>query len=150
MINRLKDMIYSVKFLITLVFLLFSSKGIASDNNCFKYYLYFDFTKCSSCETVLLKHYFSEFEKVNKDIDFILVTKTLKRREFEAYKQNFNYKNIINDTLDQFTKFISGKKLPIFIVTNSEDRIVYGQSDIKKNKVNLNEIIKNFKCLTVC
>lgn len=135
--------------LIIFAFLLFSSKVIASDNNCFKYYLYFDFTKCSSCETVLLKHYISEFEKVNKDIDFTLITKTLKQREFEAYKQNFNYKNIINDTKNQFTEFTTGKTLPIFFVTNSEDRIVYSQGGIKKNNVNLNDIFKNFKCINI-
>ncbi len=54
----------------------------------------------SSCEITLLKYYISEIEKLNKDIDFAIITKTLKQREFAAYKQNFNYKNIINDTSD--------------------------------------------------
>ncbi len=45
-INLIKYMIYRVILLLTIVFHLFPIEVNAIDNSCFKYYLYFDFTKC--------------------------------------------------------------------------------------------------------
>ncbi|HRP01619.1 MAG TPA: hypothetical protein PLE30_03120 [Candidatus Kapabacteria bacterium] len=135
--------------LLIIVFVFLSIEGNTRPNNCFKYYLYFDFNKCTSCESVLLKKYISDVAKLHNNNDLILITKTHKKREFAAFLQNFNYTNIINDTTNQFTKFISSKTLPTLFVTNCEDRIVYSKSELKKSDINLSDILNNFKCINI-
>lgn len=134
--------------ILIIVLLIFSTKLNAENNNYYKYYLYFDFNKCTSCDITFLKYYISEIEKLNKDIDFNLITKTLKNREFEAFKKNFNYNNIINDTAI-YSNFISSKTLPAFFVANNEGRVIYCKDNLKEGNLNLNLIQNNFKTINI-
>lgn len=60
-----------------------------------------------------------------------------------------NFKKVINDTIDQYSKIIENKTLPVFGVLNSEDKILYFKDDVKANFVDLNEVRNNFKCLNI-
>ncbi len=115
--------------------------------NKFKYYLFFDFNNCSNCDNSMLKSYINDFRKIGLSDQLLIITKTTKLKEFEAFKQKLKYQFIINDTANQYFKIIKNCDLPTFVIANSEGIIIRLNEAIHINPVNIKDIARNYKCL---
>lgn len=134
-------------FLKLLIIFLFLFSNVLFSKNQFNYYIFYDYNQCTGCYDDLLASYITQFKKLGMSGNFSIIINTKKKKELVLFAKKIDFNNIINDTLNQFSKIIENKKLPMLTVVNSEGIICYEHEDIKSYPVNLYSITKRFKTL---
>ena len=115
--------------------------------NQFSYFIFYDYNQCTGCYDDVLASYITQFKKLGLSDNFSIIINTKKKKELVLFAKKIDFNNIINDTLNQFSKIIENKKLPMLVVVNTEGSICYEHEDIKSNPVNTQSIAKRFKTL---